>query len=513
MVDIHQQGEHRITLGDSLKHGALQHVSVKYNWMPKDGFSQNSGTIKGAKDDLKLSYQYDDSKYVYTGWLSEQPEDTPQLALFYDKQQSAYVLEKLAASLNMNIKSGTNLSSDYIKRHAQLPRSHSNSGVNGNRNDSDGLFDDGEDELPDPSNPFDYRNFLKEAKEAAEKQSGRTPLPGGRTPMSGFSSPLAAGGHSFSTTTPQFGPMEIKSSSQVTKEENSNRRRRKAATTTKSPASRKAQPTSRPKTAAHMKHPQPLSQEKVLDSDSDDDASADMSDRPSPATAPAKKPMTTHHRNVSSTSFASATQSPRIVVDDGGLEIDTGSPPHGARQRSYRIDPEAFRSQTGTPHLGRTTHRSDFDHRSTSRYANPEVEMRDAEIEEDEAMKYLQDDDSDPGNDNNGDVDELILDDRGAKSPTPPLSPPIEAPKPKRRRSSAVKSRRPKAPSPPPLQQSNSMEDDDGGLAAELEAALEREQQEQEMRMQGVVEEEGGVGLGIGTGGGQDDEEDISEEE
>ncbi|KAK5937338.1 hypothetical protein PMZ80_010344 [Knufia obscura] len=521
MVDIHQPGEHRIILGDSLKDGAnsSSRMSIKYNWTPKEGLNNSSGTIKGTKDDLTLSYQHNESKYDYEGWLSEQPEDTPQLALFYDKEQSAYVLEKLTASLNVNIKSGTGLSSDYIKRHAQLPKSQSESEANGNRNDSNDLFDDGEDETPDPSNPFDYRNFLDEAKEAAEKQSSRTPLPGGRTPMSGLSSPLPAGGH-LSSNTPSFGPIEIKSGSKNMPPETTDRRRRKAAnattTSTKPTSSRKAQTTTRPKPTTKTKQPQALLQEMILDSDPDssDDASADMSDRPSPASAKKPTETKTHHRNISA-------QSPRIIVDndasdDCDLEIDTGSPPPETRKRNYKIDPSAFRSGTGTPQLGRTAQRSGYDQRPVSRGSNVDVdvEMRDADEDDADKYKYLESDDEEP--DHNGDVDELILDDGdgdGDTKPRSPTPPPVQAPKPKRRQSSALKSRRPKAPSPPPLQASNSMEDDDGGLAAELEAALEREQAEQEMRMR---EEEGGVGLGIGVGGGgggQDEEEDISEEE
>ena len=155
MVDIHQQGDHRIILGDSLKDGSSSHIGVKYNWIPKEGFNHSLGTVRGTKDDLRMTYDGGSTQYDYNGWISEQPEDAPQLALIYDQEQSAYVLEKLAASLNVNIKSGTNLSSDYISRHAKLSRSQHDLDVNGNNNDSGDLFEDGEEGSPDPSNPFD----------------------------------------------------------------------------------------------------------------------------------------------------------------------------------------------------------------------------------------------------------------------------------------------------------------------------------------------------------------------
>ena len=501
MVDIHQPGDHKIVLGDSVKDEAdvsLSHFGVKYNWIPKSGFENSDGTIKNLGGKWSLNYDDGESQYDYSGWLAAQQDSSPQLALFYDAEKSAFVLEKVAASLEMNMRSGTNLTSDQVKRHAKLERSQKAQDLETNAASAD-LTAQGDEGPADKKNPFDFRHFLEEAKEAAEKAShhgagGRTPLPGGRTPLSGVASPLlGAGHHPFQqANTPSFGPLEIVDATGKEMNEFPDRRRQKAVKPSKSKAgaTRKPQTTTKARTAQRSEQPKSLSKEVVVDSDSSDDASADMSDRPSPVAAPAvRRPTKTHQRNISNTSI------PSIVHDNNGLETEDNT--STARPKSgYKINRDAFRSGTNTPMLGQSTDRPE------SRQWNADIHMPDADEEEDEDMKYFQDDDEEEV-DNNADVDDLVLDEGlPARSPSPP---PIQAPKPmKRRQSSILKQRRPRSPSPP-RPQHDDLEDDD--IAKELEAELEK--------MQGVDEEdEGGVGLGIGMGGGGDDEEeDISEEE
>lgn len=518
-VDIHQTADHPIVLGESLRDegvSASSHLGIKYNWMPKNGFGQTSATLRGSWDDLKLTLENDDEAFHYKGWASDIPEEHPQLALIYDPQKSVYTLEKLSTLLNMNIKSASNISADQIRRYAPLAKSNKGE-THGHHIAHDDLFDEDDDDVPDTSNPFDYRNFLDEARQSIDKPShtgGRTPLPGGGTPRSGLSSPAPAPGPSFGSS-PQFAPIEIVSSSQKLED---HRRRRQAATTSKSKTTKKSRPLTKPRAAAPSKQAAPLSAERVIDSDSDGAASAGASDRPSPVSPPSTLPTKSRHRTVSSVSARSAPRSPRRVVHGGDLEIDAGSPPpQTRRKRDYMVDREAFRSQTGTPSLSRNPSRPGTRDREVGREPHQDIEMPDAgpdADEQDETMKYFQDDDDDDGDDEpvkDADVDVLVLDDGGAAaSPSPPPMP-VHAPQPRRRQSSTLKRRRPRSPSPPhaPTQHSISLDDDDdGALAAELEAALEEQQ-----ASKAFDRDETSVGLGIGGAGTQEDESDVSEEE
>lgn len=565
MVDIHQPGDYPILLGDSLKDDALaasSHVSLRYNWIPRSGLTGNTGKIKTVPDGISLAYDRNGEALKYTGWVAERSDadQNPQLALFYDSSRSAFVVERLAATLDLNLHSGTNITPDHINRHSQIVKPGATSqNANGDNED--------EDESPDESNPFDYRHFLTEAKETAEKATlagNKTPLPGGHTPMSGLSSPMG-GAHLLQSDTPQFGPVEIIDASHIedgpewgdrrhhfkSATKNKNARKTKAATMAMARAKPKASSTT--KSTSQSK---PLSSERVQSSDSDSDSDAE----PAPVAPPKPK-------QIKKTPPKKITQpparSPAIVVDNdsdsGGLEIQSGSPPPSLRKRGYKIDADAFRSQSGTPAITRPV--------SSQSNADMDVDMPDADEEaevdadvdvDDEYNKYLASDSDEDMNSNirrntNADVDDLILDDGSTSSPEPAAQPapapariplpskPAPAPAPreeppivhaptaqraKRRQSSTISraSRASRVPtrtstldkdrskvrSPSPAAEDS---DDDGGLAKELEEALLREEYGYG---DGDEEEDGsGVGLGIEVrgGGGVDEESDISEEE
>lgn len=462
MVDILQQGDYKILLGDSLKadaEDAPQHIGIKYNWVPKEGFGDSSASIKGSADNISLAYGADSNRFDYSGWVAEKLERA-QLALIYDPEKSAFILEKIDASLEVNIQPGGSVSADQVKRHAQLKRprdadeggaDHADTGRN--------LFDDDDQGEADANNPFDYRHFLEEAKEATDRVSTQTgagtPLPGGRTPMTGFSSPH--GGAALQASTPSFGPLEIIDPVDKEIREWPDRRRQrggKMAASRNKAGARKKTAVTKAKTVSQPRSTQAISSEIVVDSDSD--ASADVSDRPSPVAAPARRGKN-HARNVSTVSAANN--------DDS--DADSGSSP---AQRSDR---------------------------PVSRQSHADIDMAD---EEDEDAKYFQDDDDDE--DQDADVDGLILDEEPVRV-TSPSPEPIKAPKPiKPRKASIHKSHRPRSPSPP----GDDMDVDDG-IAAELEAELEAALEDV-----GDDDDDNGVGLGIAVGG-DDDESDISEEE
>lgn len=567
MVDIHQPGDYPILLGDSLKDDASpssSHISLRYNWIPRSGLENNKGKIKVTPDGVSLAYDRNGEALKYTGWIAERSDadQNPQLALFYDSSKSAFVVERLAATLDFNLHSGTNITPDHINRHSQIVKPGGTSTDPNSQNPNGDRSDNDSDESPDKSNPFDYRHFLTEAKEAAEKASlagNRTPLPGGHTPMSGLSSPMG-GSHLLQSSTPQFGPVEIIDATHIEDgpEWGDRRHHFKSATKNKTVRKTKAATTTRakPKTSATSKQqsqPKPLSSERVQSSDSDSDSDT----QPAPP-VPTPKPKQTK-KTPPKKKTQPPPRSPAIIVDNendsdsGGLEIQSGSPPPSTlRKRGYKIDADAFRSQSGTPAITRPV--------SSQSNADMDVDMPDADADDadgdidDEYNKYLaSDSDEEMSNTRrptNADVDDLILDDGSTSSPEPAPVPapapapsrvpakPAPAPAPredppivqapiaqraKRRQSSTISraSRASRAPtrtstldktrqtvrSPSPTAEDS---DDDGGLAKELEEALLREEygygDEDE-------EDESGVGLGIEVRGGVDEESDISEEE
>ncbi|KAJ9650304.1 hypothetical protein H2198_010383 [Neophaeococcomyces mojaviensis] len=498
MVDLHKPADFPIVPGDSLKDDiepSSAHLGIRYNWTPKNGFDDYRGNLKKSANSYGLSYEQGNSHHEYVGWLSEESDQKSQLTLFYDSSKSAFVLERLAASFDFNLKSSSSLLEDQMKRHARIERPKDVVEVDAVHGEQDDLFHDPDEEAPEDTNPFDYRHYLAEAKENVEKAShhtvgGRTPVPGARTPMSGLSSPLPSATNRFLSTTPQFAPTEIRSSER--KAEGLPQSRRKVAISTKSKAMKKAQaPSSKSRTVASLKQPKPLSSETVMDSD-DDDSDGVSAHSPAPQTQPPKvKASKTHTRNISS---------PHITINEGGLEIDEGSPPTELRRR-VKVDPDVFRSETGTPSFNRP---------STSA-RDEDIEMHEASDaeEEDENAKYLLPASDEESQD--GDVEDLVLDE-----PEPEPEPePLPAPRAKRRQSSTTSKKRvgklqPQAqPQSPPVIDD---EEDDGGLAAELEAALEREAQMQ-AGGGGDEDDEGGVGLGIGINARVEEESDISEEE
>jgi len=512
MVDVHKPGDFPIILGDSLKEDvetSSAHLGIKYNWTPKNDFEDCNGKLNRSTNGYDLSYEQGDAHHEYVGRLSEESDQNSQLALFYDPSKSAFVLERLAASFDFNLKSSSDLSTDQIRRHARIEGSKNNLESNVDHGERNELLDDPDEEAPDASNPFDYRHYLAEAKENADKASHNTL--GGRTPMSGLSSPMPGATNHLRATTPQFAPTEIRPSKR--KVEDPPQSRRNAATSAKPKTTRKAQSsTFKPKTSAPSKQSKPLSSEVVIDSDDSSDPSA-----PSPALdqRPSKSKTTKSQAN-------NPFSSPPIATINDSLEIEEGSPPpNPSSKRRAKIDPNLFRSHTNTPTL--TNNNRAPTSSAPHNNQDQDIEMADANDEDDESSKYLLPASSDEAS-QDGDIEDLILDE--------PEPEPLPAPKAKRRQSSTTSRRYSKPSSSVQDAHSHSMvveddedEEDDGGLAAELEAALEREAQ---MNAGGANtsagtggsaddDDEGGVGLGIGIGmsggNGADEESDISEEE
>ena len=461
--DLNKPGEYPIVLGRSLKGTPGSLTNIRYNWQPKSGLQGLSSKLTTEQGGYHLTADAEvlgAPTFLYEGHNRADQASSDPLVLVFNEQRSAFMLERVSNAIDFNLVSGSSQTADEVRKHPQLPRNRKPA--------TDGASKSLDDNAPDASNPYDFRNFLAEAKDNADKAAvhgSSTPLPGSRTPMSGFASPVP-GATRFSASTPQARP-----STPVVKKakmaESTKRSRNDSPLKTNKP-----QHASSSKLASSRRQVQPLSQERISDS-SDDEMSDTITVKAKHPPATSHPKSHTHARNVSDTSFG---KSPHIVVNDGDLEIDMGSPPAANRGRKReRLDPEAFRSHTGTPNVGRSP-------MPLSR--NEDVRMKDVDSEEDE------------------DVDELELGSprtsrmsmTGGSTSASVLEP-----------ESTSAGYRDVERVPTPLGQTMDEEEDDDLLAQELEAAMEEEDNDQSE----------GYGLGIsGTGQrAQEDESDVSEEE
>ncbi|KIX99796.1 uncharacterized protein Z520_04432 [Fonsecaea multimorphosa CBS 102226] len=499
-VDPRQSGDYPIILGDSLKADAKAQdmfLNIRYNWQPKSGFDNISRegrlTKAGGGDDryhLDILSDGGDSsaKYHYVGNKSAShagepsegpPEDqqpTRSLALVFDQSKSAFVLEAISASLDMNLKAAPGIMSSKDARELpQLPppgHGHQSStkqpaaaaaAANGGHAAAPSSSDD--ETPPDPSNPYDFRHFLAEARENLEKSTtaapgNRTPVPGGnRTPiMSGTSTPVPPGNR-FLPTTPQSRPTSVVPAGASKASSSSSQQRKKKAAEDlprggPGPGRDRGAPATTTKTSSGTKRDgpksshthQPLSKARISDSDDEDDTVEAPVTRgvvpppPPPSNKPPNTTTTTaskpnqakkdkagkgHTRNVSD----NIGSSPHIIIndDDGDLEIDMGSPPPDtARFRRGRVDPEMFRSHTATPIGGLS---SNTTARSASRpVSKPPVEEspargrtgRDRDRDRDVTMKDIEAASS-PDADEDEDVEEFELGSPREKSMPVPL--------------------------------------------------------------------------------------------
>ncbi|KAH0839086.1 hypothetical protein AYO21_04681 [Fonsecaea monophora] len=521
LVDPRQSGDYPIILGDSLKTDAKAQdmfLNIRYNWQPKSGFETRESRLRKAGERYHLDVSDGDSaEYQYVGKSpaeqSGAPEDQSRsLALVFDRAKSAFVLEAISASLDMNLKVAPGMSSTDVRALPQLSGQPQTSTKQSAAKAPPASPSD--DETPDPSNPYDFRNFLAEARETFEKSSNvpgnRTPIPGSRTPLSGTSTP-ALPGNRFLPTTPQSRPTSVPAASKV-----SQQRKKKPEDVSRgagrAPAAKASTKRDVPKST------QPLSKARVSDSDEDNEAASKPTN--AAATRP-NQPKTGkgHARNVS----GNIGSSPHIIIndDDGDLEIDMGSPPpDNGRFRRGRVDPEMFRSHTATPigglssNVGRSSSRPDpkrpVEEPARGRPGRDRDRDRDVTMKDVEAASSADEDE---------DVEEFELGSPREKSVAVPNRGDVSMAQDGDSHDSdeddggGSRGHRPhqqqpqidQAPPTPPEPIVSHDDDDEDLLEAALEAALEEEDEN----------EDRGIGLGIGMANGtiQDDESEVSEEE
>ena len=503
-------------LGESLQDnpGAkAQFFSLQYNWKPKNISARQRTVITKADGQSSGDAPYqltiqepaaEGKPYKYAGKVhkaSEQngspassPTDqTTSLALVFDEEKSAFILEKISAALDFNLTSAPGQSRADIQAYPQLSSSNKSEERTGAlRKPTSGSSNDDDDE-PDAANPYDYRHFLEEAKANAEKGLGsRTPTPGG---LSGLPSPVPAASRfraSSGPGTPLHKPVTSTSSTQMKKRKISDERAqdsRTGASTTTTTTTHKAttpKPKPKPTTSSASSKPKPLSKERISDSDEEIGDTITLS-RPAPASSARKQ----NNKPPAATTRAGYAPSPRIEVDEAAdLVIDMGSPPPPvARRRLPGVDSPFAIARTINP--------------GASLLDSPEEledeEEQDAEGEPDYDLVVMDTGmDADvPMRDVDSDVEDLILGSPAASTT--------------KAASVGVGVGRVDV-------DADADEDEDDELAAELEAALENDDEDGEQA--GGAGDGGGVGLGISTvtgggggGAGGEDESEISEEE
>jgi RNA polymerase II transcription elongation factor len=356
-IDLRKPGDYPIVLGDSLRSSSPtdSFLNLRFNWQPKNGFPHdNQSLLKPTKDGYSLTVRdpanSQQPTFVFSGNTrdSSTTSNTSSLALIFDKKENVFKLESLSKSLDLNLESTSSKTFD-VKRFPSLPKSatkskrdHSN--INGDKTTTPSI----DDNTPDPNNPFDFRNFLTEAKDSLERaalaasESIRTQAVGNRTPLGGFASPVHGASRPTSTT-PQFNARVSSPIPQKRRTDSPHIGSKTASPMRQKPAQKKR------KLDPISSHKHALSKEQI--SDSDDELSDSLI--PQPRTSTPKPPAGRGHtRTTSSVSNSGFAASPHIVVNDGDLEIDMGSPPPESRGRQRgRIDPGAFGtgSAAGTP--------------------------------------------------------------------------------------------------------------------------------------------------------------------
>ncbi|KAK5221276.1 hypothetical protein LTR99_006901 [Exophiala xenobiotica] len=538
LVDPRRPGEYPIILGDSLKgrESSSGFVNIHYNWQPKSGFKARDSKLAGSGDKYQLVVQGEDSDdggYQYDGTLESQEsgkddEKASSLALIFDKSKSAFVLESISSSLDMNLKSGPGQSSRDARDLPQLPTTSRPSRLAARADIVGATSPSADNENPDPSNPYDFRHFLAEARENIEKSAAqpgnRTPIPGGMTPLSGISTPVPSASTRFKAMTPQFRPTTSKPPPQKGGKSPDPPR---AARGSSGPSS-KTGPTKRD-TAKQpsSSSAQPLSKARITDCDDEDDdddeeasstidVSRTVSSRPSTSTN-TTKPTTSKFTNPPASASASARRghhhartisanigsSPHIIIndDDGDLQIDMGSPPPEDRARRARVDPEMFRSHTGTPVGGLSTnHNRGPLSRVPADTENDRNRNRNHHRDRDVTMKDIE---AGATDDEDGDVEEFELGSPRDKALGVRASGDVSMME-DNEEEEAHRQTAPTSTSHAPVlsNKDNNHDDDEDLLEAALEAALEEE------------DEQAGHGVGLGIGmSAQDDESEVSEEE
>jgi RNA polymerase II transcription elongation factor len=465
LIDPSRQAEFPIFLGKSLS-GSWhspdhQLLNVRYNWKSKQIPQRQLITENRVSSECyRLAVREGASEpYTYNGTVNPKIIDptSSDLALIFDKEKSAFVLESIRKSLNFNLTSAT--TKPNIEQLPQLETVTSSTKSAPAHQDQQDIHDSDED-AADAGNAYDYRHFLSEARKDAIA-GNTTPKPGTTgqaSPTPGVSRVLVASKSTTSLQSPFMGPSATKR--RKVEPKSTTRDVKKTSHPISSVATKAKSRTNNTGSKGRIGH---KSTEKITRLDDDKEEMQNTHGKEG------------HPRHTASVS--KYTRSPQIIVDEASdLTIDMGSPPLKSKVK-HRINPDAFASSG----IHSRTNSASVSPQSNNPQDNSEG---DAEGDEDIAEGNDNENEDDDDDDDDDDVEDLAL------------------PSPRERRATSNVMRK--------VTQDHAAdeEDEDDGLVAELDAVFDQEDD-------GAI---GTIGLGISGNGNnrtvQDEEEsEVSEEE
>jgi RNA polymerase II transcription elongation factor len=333
LIDPSRQAEYPILLGKTFTANrtvnADQLLNIRYNWkskqIPKRQIITQTRASSGAyqlvvREDHSEPYKYDgsvDPRATYP--------DSAHLALIFDKQKSAFVLESISRSLNFNL-----TSANTKPNIEQLPQLETANSIAKDASQSEGqhkLRESDDEDAPDAHNPYDYRHFLAEVKMETEGGSSapNAPSNGKASPAPGVPRTLTTSKSANPLQSPFMGPSKRRKVEQKPASRGPPRTSNPAASNAPTLESRTSAGTSK----SRREH-KPA--DKIAPSDEEQDNQPSARTKPKQARVPPNS--------------QACTPSPQIIVDEASdLTIDMGSPPRKAKLK-HKINPGAFSSHS-----------------------------------------------------------------------------------------------------------------------------------------------------------------------
>ncbi|RMJ25737.1 hypothetical protein PHISP_03383 [Aspergillus sp. HF37] len=323
LIDPSKHAEYPIVLGDRLsgKDPGPQPrlINIKYNHKSKSATARQQSTISRSSKgrDLynltiadKTTSTENTPTYSYEGSVDPQRGSAPEqtLALAFDPDRKAFVLEPVSAQLNFNLRSSPAKSGKQAVEHYTQLRTIQNEDHGAGESRAPAATTAADDGPPDESNPYDYRHFLPKTNGPNGKPTSGNATPYPQSEASWTNSPLTP-----STKEPSSG---LKPKPKPKPQANPLAQKKSAT----KPADKKPSPPPKPK----PNPPAPGNGEKAAGSKSpasDTGTSALLSQKPAPS------PGTN-------------------IIVDGDLIIDMGSPPPS--RPAFKVNPAHF-SSNNTP--------------------------------------------------------------------------------------------------------------------------------------------------------------------
>jgi conserved oligomeric Golgi complex subunit 8 len=329
MIDPTKQGEYPILLGDKLarKDGAdaTTFINITYNHKSKSATAHQRTKITrspisrdiynlaitdkaGNAEQTTLEYKY---KGSIDPSMPVQGSEARNLVLVFDPNRKAFILEPVSSSLHFNLRSAPGKNKELIDQYEQL-HTLGDDGDHTSRDESD----DEKLEDAEQDNPYDFRHFLpKPDVEKAKPSLSTTTTPDPHGVVSRANTPTM-----LATKAQRAKPSAPPRPKQQTNPLRQPKRAPKATPTSSAPAAAKTK--AQPKSAPRV--------------DPEDDISifgAGQSDGEE------------HDQRQQKSNQAMASPSSNIIVEEGGIIIDMGSPP---TRPTFRVDPTHFSSSNNS---------------------------------------------------------------------------------------------------------------------------------------------------------------------